>query len=90
MNSPANPTDLKLNSNDNSSGVFSENYVVSDWVVPRYELSVLCEKMDGVGLRNYVKDHLKDKIRVQAELLGALCCAPDAAELVFGIVGRVS
>ncbi|XP_027343732.1 FRIGIDA-like protein 1 [Abrus precatorius] len=79
----ANPNAPSSNRNDGSSGVFPKNYVVPGSVVPRCELSVLCEKMDGVGLRNYVDNHFKDRIRVQAELSGALRCAPDPGEMVL-------
>lgn len=83
-NFPANTYRPPSNWNDGSAGVFPKNYVVPGSVVPRYALSVLCEKMDGVGLRNYVKCHFKDRIRVQAELPGALRCAPDPAVMVLG------
>ncbi|KAF7831306.1 FRIGIDA-like protein 1 [Senna tora] len=52
-------------------------------VVPRYELSVLCEKMEGKALRKYIVEHIKDKIAIQAELPDALRCAPDPAAMVL-------
>nr|KYP49859.1 Protein FRIGIDA [Cajanus cajan] len=48
------------------------------------ELIHLCEKMDGVGLRNYLNDHFEDRDRVQAELPGAFRHAPDAGVVVLG------
>ncbi|XLR49579.1 hypothetical protein HN51_000252 [Arachis hypogaea] len=66
-----------------SACVFPQNYVVSGSVMPRYALSVLCEKMDGVGLRNYLFAHFKDRIKVQAELPGALRCAPEPGKMVL-------
>lgn len=74
------------NKNDGSAGVFPKNYVVPGSVVPRYELSVLCEKMDWKGLINYVNAHFKDRVAVQAELPAALRCAPDVAEMVVEAV----
>ncbi|CAK8565734.1 unnamed protein product [Lathyrus sativus] len=47
------------------------------------KLNILCEKMDGIGLMNYVTYNFKDKVRVQEELLEALRYAPDAAVLVL-------
>ncbi|KAK7305211.1 hypothetical protein VNO77_43112 [Canavalia gladiata] len=82
-NFSANPDDPSLSREDGSSGVFPKNYVVPGSVMPRYELSVLCEKMDGVGLRNYVNNHFKDRAKVQAELPGALRCAPQPGEIVL-------
>lgn len=46
-------------------------------------MSVYCEKKDGVGLLNYVKDNFKDKVRVQEEILKAFRCAPDTGEIVL-------
>lgn len=60
-----------------------KNYMVSGSVKPRYELSVLCEKMDGKGLRKYVVENLKDKYAIQDELPGALRCASDPAAMVL-------
>ena len=51
--------------------------------MPGYKLSVLCEKMDGVGLRNHVYRHFNDRVKVQAELPGALWCAPEPGEMVL-------
>lgn len=82
-NFPANPNDPPSNQTNDSTGVFRKNYIVPGSVKPSYELSVLCEKMDGVGLRNFVKARFADRIRVQAELPGALRCAPDPAEMVL-------
>ncbi|KAK7316827.1 hypothetical protein RJT34_00569 [Clitoria ternatea] len=79
----SNPNDPSLNPNDSSTGMFPQNFIVPGSVMPRYELSVLCEKMDGVGLRNYVSKHFKDRVRIRAELSGALRCAPDPAEMVL-------
>ena len=47
------------------------------------KLRVLCEKMDGIGLKNYVSCNIKDKFRVQAELREALRFSPDAGMMVL-------
>ena len=47
------------------------------------KLRVLCEKMDGIGLKNYVSDNFKDKIRVQAELREALRFSLDAGMMIL-------
>lgn len=46
-------------------------------------MRVLCEKIDGIGLRNYIDKNYKDKIRVEAELLEEFRSAPDAGEMVL-------
>ncbi|XP_058788063.1 truncated FRIGIDA-like protein 1 isoform X2 [Vicia villosa] len=52
------------------------------------KLNILCEKMDGVGLMNYVIDNLKDKVRVQEELIEAFRYAPDVGVLVLQMLER--
>ncbi|CAJ2639953.1 unnamed protein product [Trifolium pratense] len=49
----------------------------------RNKLRVLCEKVDGIGLRNYILDNFKDRIRIQAELIEEFQHAPDAGEMVL-------
>jgi len=39
--------------------------------------------MDGTGLKNYVSDNFKDKIRVQAELREGLRFSPDAGMMIL-------
>jgi len=82
-NLSANPNDPSLNHDDSSPGVSPQNDAVPGSVTPRKELIVLCEKMDGVGLRNYVNDQFLDRARVQVELPGAFQHAPDAGVMVL-------
>ncbi|RDX61989.1 FRIGIDA-like protein 1, partial [Mucuna pruriens] len=82
-NFSSNPNDTSLNQDNSSPGVSPHNDVVPCSVTPRSELTVLCQKMDGVGLRNYVNDHFQDRARVQAELPGAFQHAPDPGKMVL-------
>ncbi|KAI9074686.1 hypothetical protein K1719_043340 [Acacia pycnantha] len=75
--SSSNPPD------QNGANVVPKNFVESSSVVPRFELCTLCEKMDGKGLRQYVILHAKEKTAIQAEIPGALRCAPNPAALVL-------
>ncbi|XP_054798682.1 FRIGIDA-like protein 1 [Prosopis cineraria] len=80
---PGDPSSSSNQPDQNGAGVVPKNYVVSSSVMPRYELSTLCEKMDGKGLRQYVNLHAKEKAAIQAELPGALRFAPDPAAMVL-------
>ncbi|XP_020232767.1 FRIGIDA-like protein 1 [Cajanus cajan] len=80
----SNPADPSPNRDNSSPGVSPQNDAVPGPVAPREELIHLCEKMDGVGLRNYLNDHFEDRDRVQAELPGAFRHAPDAGVVVLG------
>ncbi|KAK7387148.1 hypothetical protein VNO78_27684 [Psophocarpus tetragonolobus] len=80
----SNPNDPSSKNDESSPGVCPPNDVVPASVTPRNELVVFCEKMDGVGLRNYANDHFQDRDRVQAELPGALRHAEDAGMMVLG------
>ncbi|RZB99903.1 FRIGIDA-like protein 1 isoform B [Glycine soja] len=84
VNFSSNPTDPSSNHDESSPGVSLQNDVVPGPVTPRNELVALCEKMDGVGLMNYVNDNFQDRTRVQAELPGAFRHAPDAGTMVLG------
>ncbi|ESW18585.1 hypothetical protein PHAVU_006G053200 [Phaseolus vulgaris] len=79
----SNPNDPSSNHAESSPGVSLQNDSVPGSVTPRKEMIVLCEKMDGVGLRNYVNDHFLDRARVQGELSGAFQHAPDAGVMVL-------
>lgn len=50
----------------------------------RPELKVLCEIMDGDGLRKYIVNHKKDVGALRNELPSALQCAIDPACMVLG------
>ncbi|CAJ1963955.1 unnamed protein product [Sphenostylis stenocarpa] len=82
-NFSSNPNDPSSNHDESSPRVSPQNDAVPGSVTPRSELVVLCEKMDSVGLRNYVNDHFLDRARVQAELPGAFHHAPDAGVMVL-------
>lgn len=84
VNFSSNPTDPSSNHDESSPGVSLQNDVVPGPVTPRNELVAFCEKMDGVGLMNYVNDNFQDRTRVQAELPGAFRHAPDAGTMVLG------
>jgi hypothetical protein len=62
-----------------------ENFSVNpnDPSSSRNKLRVLCEKVDGKGLRNYILDNFKDRIRIQEELIEEFRYAPDAGEMVL-------
>ncbi|BAT88541.1 FRIGIDA-like protein [Vigna angularis] len=79
----SNPKNSSSNHDESSPGVSPQNDAVPGPVAPGNELVVLCEKMDGVGLRNYVHDNFLDMARVQAELPGAFRHAPDAGVMVL-------
>jgi len=79
----SNPKIPSSNHVESSPGVSPQNDAVPGSVTPGNELVVLCEKMDGVGLRNYVNDNFLDMARVQAELPGAFRHAPDAGMMVL-------
>ncbi|XP_028758508.1 truncated FRIGIDA-like protein 1 isoform X2 [Neltuma alba] len=80
---PVDPSASPNPPNQNGANVVPKNFIESSSVMPRYELSTLCEKMDGKGLRQYVIVHAKEKTAIQAELPGALRCAPDPAAMVL-------
>ncbi|KAG8386047.1 hypothetical protein BUALT_Bualt03G0108400 [Buddleja alternifolia] len=52
-------------------------------VPARPELKSLCEKMDGLGLRNYVIERPKERTAVRVELADAFKHAPDAGSMVI-------
>lgn len=82
-NFSSNPKNPSSNHDESSPGVSPQNDDVPGPVAPGNELVVLCEKMDGVGLRNYVNDNFLDMARVQVELPGAFRHAPDAGVMVL-------
>lgn len=88
VNFSSNPTDPSSNYDESSPGVSLQNDVVPGPVTPRNELVAFCEKMDGVGLMNYVNDNFQDRARIQAELPGAFRHAPDAGAMVLGALER--
>ena len=88
MNFSSNPTDPSSNHDESSPGVSPQNDTVKGSVTPRNELVAFCEKMDGVGLMNYVNDNFQDRARIQAELPGAFRHAPDAGAMVLGALER--
>lgn len=59
-----------------------DNSAVPDPVPARRELKSLCGKMDGLGLRNYLFDHPKERTAIRVELADAWKHAPDPAKLV--------
>ncbi|KAG4935392.1 hypothetical protein JHK85_050311 [Glycine max] len=87
-NFSSNPTDPSSNHDESSPGVSPQNDTVKGSVTPRNELVAFCEKMDGVGLMNYVNDNFQDRARIQAELPGAFRHAPDAGAMVLGALER--
>lgn len=52
-------------------------------VPARTELRVLCEKMDGKGLRKYINEHSKERDAIRAELPDAMRCASDPGAMVL-------
>lgn len=49
----------------------------------RSELKLLCENMDGLGLRKYLFDRPKEHEAIRVELRDAFGSAPDAAVMVL-------
>ncbi|CAN6557734.1 unnamed protein product [Malus baccata var. baccata] len=54
-----------------------------DVVPPRPELVAFCERMDAMGLRNYMNESVNNRNTIRGELLGAIRCAKDPAAMVL-------
>ncbi|KAB2606070.1 FRIGIDA-like protein 2 [Pyrus ussuriensis x Pyrus communis] len=72
-----------------SSNPSSQNVVETDIncevdvVPPRPELVAFCERMDAMGLRNYMNESVNNRNTIRGELLGAIRCAKDPAAMVL-------
>ncbi|KAM1228000.1 hypothetical protein ACFX2J_007146 [Malus domestica] len=54
-----------------------------DVVPPRPELVAFCERMDAMGLRNYMNESVNNRNTIRGELLEAIRCAKDPAAMVL-------
>ncbi|CAN0916094.1 FRIGIDA-like protein 1, partial [Linum grandiflorum] len=60
-----------------------EDPMVLQEVAARPELTLLCEKLDGKGLRDYISDHAKERVAIRAELTSAMQASSDPASMVL-------
>ncbi|XP_020206548.1 FRIGIDA-like protein 1 [Cajanus cajan] len=64
----------------------------NDLALPKthaHHLTALCANSNATALRDYVGDHLKDRLALEAALHSALKCAPDPASLAIDCLGGV-